>query len=133
MGQWPQRCGDANDSWPGPSRGRSQSVSRLRTLAFLLCELTVAELHLLLLPFRGRLRPFLDLGCGLIAAAPAGEDWTRMRTVRGHELIATATCPAPVRIRGRAAPVALSNSYCEVVWRLYRDLFADAESFGTKG
>lgn len=51
-----------------------------------------------------------------------------MRTVRGHEWIAIATCSVPARARGVAAFVVVRDSYrVDVLW-IDRDRLADAET-----
>ena len=43
------------------------------------------------------------------------------------------TCLVPVRVRGIAAFVVVSDSYRADDLRIHRDRFAGAETFGTKG
>jgi hypothetical protein len=56
-----------------------------------------------------------------------------LRTVQGQGLPASAACPLPVHVRGFAAFVVVSDSYRVAIFRIDRDFFADAETFGTKG
>ena len=125
--EWTRRCGGSESLLPVEIHSQRWSAARLRTRMVRDCGLLADNVCPLPLPGRRLLKLMLGRGCGLIAAAPAGVDWTRMRTVRGHEQIASATCLVPVCGRGCAASVVVSNSYCMAVLRIRRDSFADAE------
>ena len=97
------------------------------------CGLSADSLCPLPIPGRGHLKLLLGRGSGQFAAVSVLVDWPCSRTVRGHGLLASATCLWPVRVRGIAASVAVSDSYRVAVRRIHRDSLADLETFGTKG
>jgi hypothetical protein len=72
-------------------------------------------------------------GCGLFAAAPVAVAWSCPWTVCGRGQCVSVSCPGPVRARGIAAFVDVSDSHRLPFMRMHRDCFADLETFGTKG
>ena len=107
--------------------------ARLRTWTVPDCALFGDYWCRLPLPVQCQSRSFLCRRHGLIAVVPGGVDWTRMRTVRGQGLAATAACPLLVPVRGCAALKVVSDSYLLTNLRIHRDGFADAEPCTNKG